>query len=293
MRLRPERFERYLAFLSSLLPIGLLLSTVSLFSSALLAALILFVPEFQAPAQAQSKESVDCKPSNDKKYQGYIIRQTALNQGSVTTYLCPTCWVLKTAIITVAGDHEKDTVVAYTRATNKYLSDSLQKGMKRFSGFRRGGDFAWGPPKKIGQTKWHDEDVVIVERKGRRTDLHTKNDVIITEKLLYATRFKLSKAYEMVAFSLIDVDCSYGLPLRIERMASSKNPRYCTLRPVVVQDTLSIKKMTFKASDFAVPRGLVKVKTEIDLFSNDEGAAFDPAGADLRSKARKLNMPVD
>jgi hypothetical protein len=246
-----------------------------------------------APVNDQGTKDLSTNKAQGPMYKGLLVRQTAINQGSLTIYLCPHKWVLKSGFITIIVDEDKDKIIAYTRQTNKYLLDSIKVGMKRFMGFRKGGDFEWGKFTTVGHEKWHDETVAVLERKGRRRDLHTRTDVVITERQLCCTRIKTSPVFEDIAFALFDVEYKYGLPVRVSRMAHSANPRYCTIHPVIALDTSVIKESTFPASEFEAPKGLIRVKSEVDMFSNDIPASPFEGPKDMMLRREKtLNIPT-
>lgn len=267
-----------------------------LFLASLIASLSCLVPVGPATAQslkalqemtgdvpAKSGQGEAPKASGrGKMYKGYLVRQSAMNHGSLTMYICPGRWALKCAFVTIIVDEPKDRVIAYTRQTNKYLIDTLKVGRGRFNGFRRGGDFHWGKYTTVGHEKWQGLPVTIMERKGTRTDLKTKTDVVITEQQLNCSVIKLSKTLEDIGYALFDTDYQYGLPLRVSRTAHSRNPHYCTIRPVVTLETSIFKESSFPEREFDVPAGLTRVKSEIDLFSNDTG----DFGGDSSTKTR-------
>jgi len=250
------------------------------------------IQEMTGDGGNRSEKSKEPPPSHGKMYKGYLVRQTALNHGSLTLYLCPDRWVLKTAFVTIIVDEEKDKLIAYTRQTNKYLADSLKVGQDRFNGFRRGGDFNWGKFTTLGDEKYLGMPCVLLQRKGTRTDLKTKTDVIITERQLCLKGVHVNKTLEEIGFALFDSDYRHGLPLKVSRMASSRNPHYCTLRPVITQDTTVFKVSQFPAREFEVPAGLTKVKSEIDLFSNDTGDFAQESSTRGRLKIREGQINV-
>jgi hypothetical protein len=245
----------------------------------------------QPTREAKAPTTSVSPASQGKMYKGLLIRQSSDTQGNTSIYLCEKRWALKTGLISIIVDEEHDKVIAYTRQTNKYLLDTINIGMKRFKSFRRGGDFEWGAFSTVGHEKYHDESVIVLERKGRRTDLKSKNDVVITERQLSCPRIKLSKVFQEIAYALLDVEYTYGLPLKLSRMAHSANPRYCTTRPVVVQDTSIIKESTFPASEFEIPKGLTRVKTEVDLFTSDMDAPPGSATDEIiRRREKQLHV---
>ena len=232
--------------------------------------------------------------TSDKSYKGFLIRQYSDSQGAVTIYACPHRWALKSGLISIIVDEEKDRVIAYTRRTDKYVLDTVKVGMKRFASFRRGGDFDWGPFSVVGHQKWHGQSAVVLERKGRRNDFKVKDDVIITERQISSTSIMLSKVFEDVAYALFDVEYRYGMPLNVSRMAHSVNPKYCTVRPVITLDTTLIKEETFAPRDFDIPKGLTRVKTEIDLMANDFGPTPIPIpSASDRLLQREKQLRLD
>ncbi len=204
-----------------------------------------------------------------KVVKGFVVRQTSNNQGAITVYLCPRRWVLKTALISVIVDEDKDRVIAYTKQTNKYLLDSVEVGTKRFRGFRRVGDFAWGPYTTIGHEKYLGELVTVLERKGKRIDMRAKNDVVVIERELACPKVKLSKTFQEIADCMFALDFSQGMPLKVSRMARSSNPRLCTTHPVVVLESAALRESAIALSEFEIPSGLTRVKTEVDLFNDD------------------------
>jgi hypothetical protein len=209
----------------------------------------------------------------------------------MTIYLTPHRWAMKTGLVNVIVDEEKNIVIAYSRQTNKYLLDTVSVGIKRFEGFRRGGLFNWGKFTEAGKETFLGETVVVLVRKGTRADITTKNDVVITERQLSCPRIKLSRVFDDISYALFDIEYKYGLPLQVSRMAHSANPRYCTRRPVLNLDTTSIKEGSFAASEFEVPKGLTRVKTEVDLFTNDMDGIPGSSNAEiLRQRERQLHI---
>jgi len=250
------------------------------------------IQEMTGGGESRGEKSKEPPPSHGKTYKGYLLRQTAMNHGSITLYLCPERWVLKSAFVTIIVDEEKDKIIAYTRQTNKYLIDSLKVGQERFNGFRRGGDFRWGKFTTIGPDKYLGMPVTVLERKGTRTDLKTKTDVVITERQMSLKGIKVSKTLEQIGFALFDTDYRHGLPVKVSRMAHSRNPHYCTLRPVITQDTTVFKESFFPAREFEVPAGLTRVKSEIDLFSNDTSEFGGDSSTRGRLKIREGQINV-
>jgi hypothetical protein len=245
--------------------------------------------------EATGNQSDTSAATAGKLYKGFLVKQTSTNQGSVTVYVCPHRWVLKTALVSVIVDEDRDRVIAYTKQTNKYLLDTIAVGVKRFKSFRKAGDFSWGKFSVVGKDKYIGETVIVLERKGKRIDMNMKNDVVITEREFSCPRVKVSKTFQDVSNALFDLDFSYGMPLKVSRMAHSNlYPGLCTRRPVGVQDTLFVREQSFPASDFEVPKGLKRVKTEVDLFNEDFGERpeFDAATTNtfVRAKVRTPRM---
>ncbi|MBU6450209.1 MAG: hypothetical protein KGS72_00410 [Cyanobacteria bacterium REEB67] len=233
----------------------------------------------------------DEKGASSEFYKGFLIQQSSPNQGAVTFYLTPQHWILRSAIFTIIVDEKANSIIAYTRQTNKYIKDSLAIGMKRFSSFRRSGDFDWGPASVIAHETWQGRKTVVIQRSGRRNDLRVKNDVVITERQVSCPSLPLSKTCQFIFTALFSQDYSQGFVLKVSRMAHSANPRYCTLRPVLAIETSTVKEKSFPASEFTLPPGLTRVKSEIDLFSNDrENMPVDSSQSALRKRSDVLNV---
>jgi hypothetical protein len=230
-------------------------------------------------------------------YKGYFIQQISPSQGSITIYLTPKHWQIKSAVFTIIVDEEKDTIVAYTRQTNKYIKDSLEIGKRRFAGFNHGGDFTWIKSKTVPNTPWQGRKGVTLERSGKRSDLRVANDVIITERQISLVDVPVSKTFAFVAFALFSQDYDKGLVVDVKRVARSANPRYCTMRPVDALETKQFKERIYHPYDFFLPGGLTRVKTEIDMFSNEvdmpaEQLPIDNNVAKLRKRADQLHVKI-
>jgi len=78
----------------------------------------------KSPSLATAKDRASAAPVKDmtkdkgkdqgKFYKGTVIKQTSINQGAMTIYLCPHRWALRTGLINIIADEEKDIVIAYT-----------------------------------------------------------------------------------------------------------------------------------------------------------------------------------
>ena len=281
-------FSRALPVVSLLLPLWLLPS-------------ILISPA--AFAQDKARGDIKISPNPDLKsdvklgagYKGYFLQQASPSQGSITIYYSPKHWQIRSAVFTIIVDEEHDSIIAYTRQTNKYIKDSLEVGKRRFAGFRHGGDFNWLSSKIIARnTSWQGHKGVVLERRGKRADLKINNDVIVTEQQTSLSDLPVSKTFNFIAFALFSQDYDNGMVVDVKRMAHSANPRYCTLRPVSALDTTVMKERTFYARDFVLPAGLTRVKTEIDMFSNEmempADLPIDDNVTKLRKRAEQLNV---
>jgi hypothetical protein len=233
---------------------------------------------------------LDQKGGSSESYKGFLIQQSSPNQGAITLYLTPQHWILRAAIFTIIVDEKANSIVAYTRQTNKYIKDSLAVGMKRFSSFRRSGDFDWGPASVVAHETWQGRKTIVIQRSGRRNDLRVKNDVVITERQVSCPSLPLSKTCQFICTALFSQDYSQGLVLKVSRMAHSANPRYCTLRPVMAVETSKVEEKSFPAREFALPPGLTRVKSEIDLFSNESDMAVDSSQSALRKRSEVLRV---
>ena len=243
---------------------------------------------FFSSAAGLCKEAIKAESNG---YKGLLIRQNTPNQGTVTIRLCPHRWVMKGALITIIVDEEKDTVYAYTRQTNKYLQDTLKAGERRFENFRRRSEFKWGPFIKTGPAIWNGEKAMAIERRGTRVDMAVKNDVVVTERQLSLPRLQVSKVFQEICYALMAEDYKDGMVVHVERTAHSANPHYCTVRPVVTLDTVSIKEQTFLPIDFKLPGGMTRVSSEMELFTNDDsGMKLEDINEKLLQREKQLDI---
>lgn len=160
-------------------------------------------------------------------------------------------------------------VICYSARTHRYLSQPQAEVEHQFDVLKTRMTEVFTPWKRIGKTQMNGHAVTIMERQLLKSRREIPKNITVMETL-YASDIQLSSGAAQFIKSLTDLDLSHGLPLKIERRASSPKRQLNKNAPFVLLETTRVFAKTLKKSDFEVPADFQKANSVSTMIRSED-----------------------
>jgi hypothetical protein len=212
-------------------------------------------------AQAQIKKGRVADVALD----GYFLTQRGPSFGSTSWQICPDYIKVTSSLLTIIVDVKKDLARIYTLKSGKYMELPVEQAVRRIETFRQRDNYVFTPLKLQSQKQAHGFSSQVYKRAvAFREPPKAKELPVLEDELIITNKLGIPKKLIALIGQVTQIPQNKGFPLEAVRYGYYKSK---PARRYVYQmlETVMVHRSKIKKSVFALPSGLVRTNSEVEL----------------------------
>lgn len=219
---------------------------------AIIVALILLgnLAEIITP---QNALAADKGKAGDKQFT--VIVQKLTNIGKIKWYLNGPIMRMDLPVATLVCDMAKDKAFIYSFKTHRFVTKKVDELTNQLDMLHARRKETYSPWKKTGSGDFEGKPSLTYQRVILTGPTPRPKHVTVTETLVVSRDIKLDPRFVKLVNAMTAEEFGFGMPLHIERRATSTVRKELGKVPYLMLETLTTGKRALTASELEIPKG--------------------------------------